>query len=285
MSTAIDPSLNRRRLRLELRKAREQADFTQLRAAEALEWSLSKVIRIEAGTVSLSITDLRAMLHLYGVVAPETVAELEAAARGSKGASWWAGYNDVLNPQLVQLLGYEGAANSIRTYHPIVVPGQLQTRDYATALLAPRTSEERVRRVVDLRMERQAHIFDREDVPETVVVLDEAALRRRIGDPQVMEGQLSKLLDISEHPQVTIQVLPFSAGAHFSTLGSFILLGFPGDDDLLYIEYAAGSTASNNDMELISRYQECFATITDAALTGGAAVDLIEQIRAELVHH
>ncbi|MEU9340848.1 helix-turn-helix transcriptional regulator [Streptomyces sp. NPDC048278] len=276
MPRPLDPSLNRRRLRIELRSAREKAELTQREAAEALEWSLSKIIRIEAGTVSLSVTDLRALLERYGVTDPQLVSELQEAARGSKGQSWWTPFSDVLNQSFTQYLGYESAADSVRTYHPIVFPGFLQTEDYAEALLAPQAPPERIRRVVELRTARQDRLFEGDESPEMMFVVDEAALRRRIGEPAVMRHQLQHIKTLMEHPRVTLQVLPFGAGAHYATLGSFVLLGFKDDDDLLWVEHSAGQLAIRDDHELVARYQECFALLTDMALSDDDAVALID---------
>jgi hypothetical protein len=108
-------------------------------------------MRIEKGTVSVSLTDVRALLQQYAVRVPKLVAELEDAARGSKGSSWWMEYNDILSPGFKGYLGYESAAASIRTYHPVVVPGLLQTEDYAAAVLKPRADDARARRINELR--------------------------------------------------------------------------------------------------------------------------------------
>jgi transcriptional regulator with XRE-family HTH domain len=266
---------------MELRAAREKAGFTQRLAAETLEWSLSKLIRIETGTVSVSVTDLRALLQLYRIDDEETVKALENAARGSKGPSWWTPYNDVLTATYAQYLGSESAATSIRSYHPIVIPGHLHTQDYATALLDPRVEDpERAGRVVDLRMARQERIFD-QGGPQASFVLDELALRRTIGGAHVMKHQLEHLLQVSAQQSVDISVLPADSGAHFSTLGSFVLLGFPDDDDLLYLEHATGGLTSGNDMVLMARYQECFETISAKAVAGEAATELITRIKEE----
>src|SRR5689334_21735403 len=117
MPHAVDPSLNRRKLRLELRKARDKAGMTQRQAADALEWSLSKLIRIETAQVSVSVTDLRALVGLYRIDDAAQVQELEEAARGSKGTSWWAEYNDVIGGPYSQYLGFESAASSLMSYH------------------------------------------------------------------------------------------------------------------------------------------------------------------------
>ncbi|KAB1139192.1 helix-turn-helix domain-containing protein [Streptomyces luteolifulvus] len=283
MTPPVDPSLNRRKLRLALRHAREQAGLSQREAAEHVEWSQSKLIRVETGTVSVSVTDLRALLSLYDITDPAQVHELEEAARGSKGASWWSKYHEIVTPQFGQYLGYESAATSLHTYHPVVVPGHLQTRRYAEALLAPRgLSPERTRRVVDMRLERQARMFDGSGRPDATFVLDEAAVRRQIGGTDVLGEQLQQLVDFGARDDITIRVLPFEAGAHYSTLGSFVLLGFPDDDDLLYLEHAAGSMTGGEDLELLARYQECFQTITDLALGATESVDLIDHIKQDL---
>ncbi|MFF7647068.1 Scr1 family TA system antitoxin-like transcriptional regulator [Streptomyces canus] len=286
MTHQIDPSLNRRKLRLALRRAREDADLSQREAAERVEWSQSKLIRVETGTVGVSVSDLRALLALYEVTDPERVADLEQAARGSKGPSWWSGYHEVITPQFAQYLGYEGAADSLHTYHPIVVPGHLQTRAYAEALLGPRDLEENMfRRVVDLRMERQQRMFADSGKPACVFVLDEAAVRRQVGGKEVLAEQLGFLLDLGSRPEVSVRVLPYEAGAHYSTLGSFVLLGFPDDDDLLYLEHAAGSMTGGEDLRLLARYQECFQTITDMALDESESADLISRVQQDLGVH
>ncbi|MEU6095719.1 helix-turn-helix transcriptional regulator [Streptomyces sp. NPDC047079] len=282
MARDIDPSLNRRRLRIELRKAREDAGLTQREATDALEWSLSKLIRLEAGTVSLSVTDLRALLQLYHVTDPQLVAELEEAARGSKGPSWWAPYNDMVRPQFAQYLGYESAATSIRFYHPSVVSSLLQIEDYTLAQLAPRENGDLARRSAELRATRQERIFDGNNGPDVHIVLDEAVVRRVIGGPGVMRRQLEHLKTISRHPRVTLRLLPFTAGAHYSMGASFTLLGFTDGDDLLYLEGATGSVANRDDLGLTARYQECFEDISTKAYEGDRMIELIDAVKESL---
>ncbi|MDX3585326.1 helix-turn-helix domain-containing protein [Streptomyces europaeiscabiei] len=282
MARDIDPSLNRRRLRIELRKARESAGLTQRDAAQGLEWSLSKLIRIEAGTVGLGVTDLRALLQQYRVTDTSLVAELEEAARGSKGQSWWAQYSDLVSPQFAQYLGYEGAANTIRMYNPIVLPGLLQTEDYATALLSARTPEARVRRQVELRTTRQERSLDGDHGPEVGIVLDEASVRRVVGGPAVMRRQLERIKTVARHPRVSLQLLPFSVGAHYGTTTPFILLGFKDDDDLLYIEGPTGGLSNRDDLALTARYQECFEDISSIAHHGERMIEALDAIRESL---
>ncbi|WP_405588980.1 helix-turn-helix domain-containing protein [Streptomyces sp. NBC_01190] len=277
----LDPSVNRNKLGRALRAARKSADLTQREAAESLVWSLSKVIRIENGLVSVSVTDLRAMIQLYGIEAPDARAELEEAARGSRGVNWWTDYYDVLSTQFSQYLGWETAADTISLYHPIVIPGQLQTEAYARALLAPRdVPADRVVRLAALRAARQRRLFDPEHGPEVSVVLDEASLRRWVGGPEVMADQLRSIVELSRHPRVAISVLPLSAGAHYSTGGNFVLLGLPGDGDLLWVETTAGILTSRHDLKLLESYQRCFAEISARALTGAKAIELISAIES-----
>lgn len=281
MSRDVDPSLNRRKLRVELRKARDHAGLTQNDAATALDWSLSKLNRIEKGTVSVSVTDLRALLAQYEVTDPDQVAELVEAARGSKGQAWWTThFADVVSPRFAEYLGYETAATSCHTYQPIVIDGLLHTEDYAEALMLPEFDDSRHRRrTVELRTERQDRVFDDNGIKELHFILDEAALRRRIGEPSVMRQQLQHLKDMAAHPRVTLQALPFTAGAHLATQAPFVLLGFRDDDDLLYLENQTGSLATREDYDLVVDFQDCFELLTSLAYDEARTLDLIEEVR------
>ncbi|SFC78982.1 helix-turn-helix domain-containing protein [Streptomyces aidingensis] len=280
MPKAVDPSLNRRKLRIALKKARDAAGLTQRQAADNLEWSLSKIIRIEAGTVSLSVTDLRAMLQEYGVTDSDTVSDLEEAARGSKGQSWWVSYSDIINPQFAQYLGYESAASTVRAYHPSLVPGLLQTSDYIHALFAAGAPVSQAGRNVDLRTDRQDRIFA-EDGAAAAFIVDEAAVRRWIGGSSVMKQQLRLILSRMDEPRVSVRLLPFRAGAHTSLESSFVLLGFPDDEDVLYVSGPGGVLTNRDNRELVARYQECFEDLHSKALTEDETRallnDLIEQ--------
>ncbi|ARX82578.1 MULTISPECIES: helix-turn-helix domain-containing protein [Streptomyces] len=281
MPSELDPSLNRRKLRIALRKAREDAGQTQGEAANELEWSLSKLNRIEKGTVSVSVTDLRALLRQYGVDDEEKVAELVNAARGSKGQSWWTQWSDVANPRFSEYLGFEAAAVSLRTYQPIVVPGLLHTEEYADALATPEVSDTNTRRrLVEFRTARQERVFDQDNgIKDLHFIVDEAALRRRIGTPAVMRGQLQRLLEVAEHPNATLQVLPFTAGALLSTQTPFALLGFKDDDDLIYVEFSQAVIATRENYELVANFQDCFEQLQEIAYSGSQAIDLISEVR------
>ena len=274
---SVDPTLNRRKLRTALKVARDKRGFTQREAADQLEWSLSKLIRIEAGAVSLSVQDLRAMLREYGVEDPDLVADLEEAARGSKGQAWWSEYNDVISQPFAQYLGYETAANSLRGYHPSIIPGHLQTSDYMTAVFAVGQPDPKARRRIDLRMARQERVLD-EHGPKVEMVVDEAALRRQVGGPATMRRQLAYLKDLAVEGRATLLALPFTAGAHDSMSTSFFLLGYPYDDDVLYLEGPRGALTNRDDSELVARYQECFEDLRSKALTHDATIALFDDL-------
>ncbi|BCL20920.1 helix-turn-helix domain-containing protein [Streptomyces tuirus] len=277
MPRSVDPSLNRRKLRLALKAARDKRGLTQRQAAEALEWSLSKLIRIEAGSVSLSVTDLRAMLHEYGVEDADLVAELEEAARGSKGQSWWSGYNDIISQPFAQYLGYESAANAIRGYHPSVLPGHVQIADYVAALFDAGQPDARAQRYIDLRMDRQERVLQ-DGGPEVEMIIDEAAVRRQVGGPATMRRQLAYLKELISENRATLRVLPFTAGAHDSLDSTFFLLGFQADEDVLYMAGPGGTLTNRDDRELVARYQECFEDLRNKALTEDETVALLDDL-------
>jgi len=280
MPTASDPSLNRRKLRLALKAARDKTGMTQREAADRLDWSLSKVIRIEAGTVSLSVTDLQATLRLYEVTDEELVEELERAARGSKGQSWWSEYNDIISPPFAQFLGYESAADSVRTYHPTLIPGLLQTADYIATLFAVTPGSTQVQRRIDLRTARQERIFG--DGGNVTTIVDESAVRRLVGGPSVMRNQLAHIKQLAEGQKIKLQVLPLSAGAHDSLEDSFVLFGYHDDEDVLYISGPGGVLTNRDNREMVARYQECFEDLTDKALGQEASVSLLDELLSQL---
>ncbi|MEV1064758.1 helix-turn-helix transcriptional regulator [Streptomyces sp. NPDC050263] len=282
-STASDPSLNRRKLRLALKAFRDKTSLTQRDAATHLDWSLSKVIRIEAGTVSLSVTDLQAMLRLYEITDEAVVEELQQAARGSKGQSWWSDYNDIISAPFSQFLGYESAADSVRTYHPTLIPGLLQTADYIEELFAVTPGVTQVQRRIDLRTARQERIFADGDTGAAVTaIVDESALRRLVGGAGVMRNQLSHIRQLAVGQRITLQVLPFSAGAHDSLEDGLVLFGYHDDDDVLYIAGPGGVLTNRDNREKVARYQECFEDLIDKSLSHDASVALLDELLGQL---
>jgi transcriptional regulator with XRE-family HTH domain len=281
----LSPVVQRRRLRTELRRARLDAEQTQEQVATAMDWSLSKLIRIENGTVGISTNDLKAILAHYEITDDKRTAEMLGLARGARERSWWSGYRDA-PPRLIQLIEYESAAFIIRNFQPMLVPGLLQTEEYATTMirnLAPQVSAEDVKLRVEIRMKRQ-QLLQQKEMPLMFFIMDEAAVRRVVGGGEAMRRQLQRLLDESEKPTVTIEIVPFSAGAHPGMTGPFMLFEFPdaADDDALYLEGPDDARLNRDDAEEISRFRERFEVLRDLSLGPDGSRDLLRQLLSEL---
>ena len=225
-----------------------------------MDWSLSKVIRIEAGSVGISTNDLKALLRHYQFVDPERIDELIALARAARERSWWSGYREVAPAALLQLIGYETDASITRNFETLLVPGLLQTEEYAPRVIREweqRAAESRVKTLVEIRMRRQ-ELLDRADSTLRFFILDEAAVRRLVGGKAVMRRQIRRLIEMAARPNITIELVPFSAGAHPGLKGPFVILEFPdpGDDDVLYLESARGDLISRD----VPEEERCWPT-------------------------
>jgi transcriptional regulator with XRE-family HTH domain len=281
------PVVQRRRLRTELRKARQDAGLTQEQVAAAMDWSLSKVIRIEAGSVGISTNDLKALLLHYQLDDPDRTRELVALARAARERSWWSVYRDSAPPGLLQLIGYEAASFIIRNFETLLVPGLLQTEDYARAVIRPfeeGATAERVNTLVEIRMRRQEQL-DRDDPPLLFFILDEAVVRRLIGGKDVMRRQIRHLIEMADRPNVTIEIVPFRAGPHPGLKGPFVIVEFPdpGDDDVLYLE-ARGDMirAGISEEGEVSAYREVFEQLRELSLGPDGSVAYLGRLADEL---
>jgi transcriptional regulator with XRE-family HTH domain len=260
------PEVMRRRLRAALRQEREAAGLTQREAAEALDWSVSKILRIEQGAVAITPIDLRALLAVYKTVDEQREAELVNLARGSRKQAW-VEYKDVYSPASLTLFGYEAAAKIIYKYEPTFIPGILQTEEYARALLAGLGySEGQIDLMVRARLERQ-ELLDREQQPRLEFILDEACVIRPVGGERVMIHQLDRLKAMATRSNISLQVLPFSIGAHRRMGEAFTILQFADEnlDDLLYLENAGGESVSQENPDVIARYLQDFFTLQSGA--------------------
>ena len=280
------PAVQRRRLRAELRRARLQAGLTQDQVATAMDWSLSKVIRIEAGSVGISTNDLKALLILYKMVDGEQTDDLVALARAGRERSWQSAYRDVVSPRMLQLIEYEAAALIIRNFQPLVVPGLLQTEEYAKAVLgqfAGTATAARIDAQVDFRMRRQ-ELLDRADMPLLFFILDEAATRRLVGGPAVMRRQVRKLIELAGRPNITVEIVPFSAGVHPGLLGPFVIYEFPdpADDDVLYLENPLGDVISRDSAEEILRYREAFEDLRKLSFGPDGSLAYLDRLAKEI---
>ena len=229
MAEVGSPLVQRRRLRTELKKARQTSGLTQEKVASEMDWSLSKIIRIESGSSGISANDLKALLQLYGVKDPGQVDSLIALARAARERSWWSAYRDVAPQSLLQLIEYESEAHAVRQFETLFIPGILQTEDYARAVLQNHYDEgpgsDQLRALVELRTRRE-DLFDAENGPSFHFVLDEAVVHRLVVGPSVMRRQLRRLIEVANRPNITIEIVPFSAGLHPGMKGPFEIIEF-----------------------------------------------------------
>jgi transcriptional regulator with XRE-family HTH domain len=272
MPPVQDAAIQRRRLRGELQHARKAAGYSQREVAKAMDWSLSKLTRIESGAVGISTTDLRALLGHYGIKDPVKVDLLTEMARASKSEqAWWTEYRDLVSPEFLSFLAFQNAASTIDHFEPGVIPGLLQVEDYITAVLeALGRPAEQANKLVELRLRRQKELFERDNPPEMVFIMDEAALHRWIGGRDVMRQQLEHLRMIPEkHRNVTIEVVPYTAGAHPGMAGPFVILQFSGDDDddVLFLETFQEDIISRDEQRHLEPARESFARLRDLAAT------------------
>jgi transcriptional regulator with XRE-family HTH domain len=263
-----------------LRAAREAYGLTQDQVADRLYWSLSKVVRIENGTVGLSVTDLQALLRLFNVTDPEKVAKLVDAAKVAKRRPWRK-YANALDAGFDLYLSYEGVASAIMTFETLTVPGLLQTEDYARAIFEANKSPHVAERL-ELRKERQS-LLAHADPPTLICVIDEAALHRQVGGPSVMHDQLVGLRAAAERDAISVEVIPYSAGAYRSMIESFTLLHAERwDEDVLFREGSLRTVTEHEDHGLIAQYRARFDLLREVSLREEAASALIGTVISEL---
>lgn len=288
--------VQRRRLRVELRKARESAGLAQRDVAPEMDWSLSKLIRIETGVVGISINDLRALLQLYGIVDPDRVRDLLEMARSAREPAWWARYKDLVSAEFTSFLSYESSASIIRNFETLLVPGLLQTEEYARATLAEMVSPVaqpdsqllgKVDSLVELRMERQDRVAQRAARPRTFFAIDESVLHRWVGGRDIMRRQLVRIREALEDPDTVIWIVPFQAGLYQRMRGPFVLFELPGpgeseSEDVLYLENTRGEMIVRDDTEDSAIYLEAFWGMEQVALKNEAAASVVDDAIARI---
>ncbi|MGH3327804.1 MAG: helix-turn-helix domain-containing protein [Streptomycetales bacterium] len=271
----LSPTVRRRRLATALREHRSRSGLSREQVADQMEWSVSKVYRLEHARTSASWRDVRDLCDLYGVPRPDKDALIQLA-RDSRQRGWWTEYQDVFTGSYV---GFESEASAVRTYEAQLIPGLLQTEDYARAViraLRPTATDDEIERRVTARMKRQG-MLNRDQPPEFSCILDEAALRRCLASGHdIAAGQWSALVNANKHPNVTIRVLPFSAGLHACMEGSFVILDFAESADLsvAYIEGLMGDVYVES-IEGVSRYSLTWDRMADLVLPLEKFADLI----------
>jgi transcriptional regulator with XRE-family HTH domain len=276
-------------LRGELVRLRRESGLTQEQVASDLEWSPSKLIRVEGGRSSITKVDLDALLTRYGVTSESTRERLQLLNRGARERGWWDKYRDDVAPSYLSYVGFEAGAAFIRQFQSAFLPGLLQTAEYAEAVTINSVEALRVAAIVGLRLQRQAELAQRDPQPRQYYVLDEAAVRRHAGiakSPDIMPRQLRHIADKAERDDaVTVQVIPFAAGVHRGLSGPFTMLEFDGNlPDLLYIDSGPGEFASllAGDDPRIVEYRADFEQLLEDALSPDRSVSLIRDAADEM---
>jgi transcriptional regulator with XRE-family HTH domain len=279
-----NPTLRGRRLAIELQQRREATGLSREEVARQLEWSASTLFRIETGRSRPQPGNVRALLELYGVTGPERDGLIQLA-RDARKPGWWHSFRDILPDPYGVYIGLEAGTATIRNFQPIVVPGLLQTEEYARATTrngAYELDHDEVERRVEVRMARQ-EILARHDRPRLWGIVDEAVIHRQVGGPEVMREQLRHLADCAGQGKTTLQVVPYRAGAHAGTTGPFTILEFPepADPAVVYVETLAGDIYLEEPAD-VNRYSIAFDRLLAAALHPDDSVRLIEQVASAM---
>ncbi|WP_432191324.1 helix-turn-helix domain-containing protein [Streptomyces sp. bgisy027] len=272
------PTARRRRLAIELKRLRDESGLTCNQVGKELDWSSSKVSRMETGQGRVQPSDVDALCRFYGT-ADELRDLLKSLAKGSKTKGWWHAHSDAIPAWFSVYVGLEQAVSDLRTYQAEFIPGLLQTAEYATELSrawVDHTPED-IQRMVDVRMRRQ-ELLTGESAPDLWAVLHESALRQTVGNHQVMTHQLERMLEMQKLRNVTIQVLPFDAGA-YPTAGSFTVLGFPEqeDPDVVYREGLTDSVYLEEPKD-VALYTKAFDHLRALALSPQRSAFLITRL-------
>lgn len=264
---------------------RERAGLKREEAARVLRVAPATVRRMEMAEVALKIPYLQLLLKAYGVTDDEADLFVRLAEEANR-PGWWQRFHDILPTWFSMYVSLEGAASLIRSYEPHFVPGLMQTEAYARGVLKSgaigQTEPEEIERHVALRMERQ-QLLTRTDAPRVWAVMDETALRRPVGGPEVMRAQIDRLLEVTKLSNVTLQVAPFSSGPHPGTYGPFVLFRFamPELPDMVYSEYLTGAVYLDARTE-VATHLEVMDRMAAQAATAQRTKEILEDLRKEL---
>lgn len=281
MRTRLSLSVRGKRLLRELRRLRGERRMSPEDVAGQLGWHKTKLYRIERGESRLILDDLDELLELYGVRSPERESLFQLGKDAWK-RGWWLAYRDLYQGESFFVM--ENDAARISVYAPNLLPGLLQTQDYARAVIrvmVPMATEQELERQVSARIERQG-ILARQAPPHVLTVLDEAALRRGVLPASVHQAQLLRLVDLGSRPNITIQVVPLAAGAYMGQWGQFTIFEFPDEEDtpVAYQEGLFGDVYVE-DAEDLTRYRLAATKTCEAALDPGESLALIEKLSKE----
>lgn len=274
------PTVRLRRLAAELRRFRKAADLTRENVSEQTGINNATLYRIETARARPQMRTLLALLSLYEV-GQEQREYLTGLCREATTQGWLRPYHSELPEQYTAYISFEDEAQCVRNYGSLYIPGLLQTEGYARAVVRgvlPSATDSEVEASVRARMERK-DVLSKATPLKFWAVIDEAALRRVVGDIDVMRGQLDYLVEAVKAPNVTFQVIPFSAGAHPGMPGQFIVMDFadPMDADLIYIDSMAGDLFLESEAD-IARYRDIFDNLVAVALSPNDSAALVAEL-------
>ncbi|MEC4017127.1 helix-turn-helix domain-containing protein [Streptomyces sp. H27-D2] len=275
------PTVRQRRLAATLVRLRELAGRTPDEAADRIGCHRTKISRIENARLGISLGELRDLLTFYGVDDEAHAEDLVSLARRKRDAGWAQRVAMAL-PSYADYIDYEETADYVRSFQPLLIAGLLQTPDYARAVFRGSNamlSHERVDELVDIRIQRQA-VLNKANPPRVCVIEGEAALLAQVGGAKVMRAQLAHLADLAERPNVELQVIPHSMGAHAGLMGAFVLFSFPTSafSDVICVEHKTGTLYMETPEET-DTYTLTFDSLRSAALSPLESLGLIAQVK------
>ncbi len=248
---------------------------------------MSKMNRIEKAKSGISANDLRVLLPFLGITDKAQAQRLIDLARAARESPWWSRYKDVAPEKLLELIDYESAASAVSQFESMFIPGILQTEDYARAVLQvfydEKSAAERLTAMVELRTTRTG-LLTRDNAPKFSFVLDESVIHRVVGSPAIMSRQFQHLANLAKLPNVTIQVVPFTAGPHPGMKGPFEVVQFEDtpDETIVFLEGPRGDIISEDQGET-EDYLKAFTDITAAALDPSDSVNRLLQAADKMV--
>jgi transcriptional regulator with XRE-family HTH domain len=281
------PTVRHKRLTSELRRLRAESGLTRDDVAARLDWHPTKLTRIETGQwTRLNLRDVRDLLDIYGLTDDAQREALVQLARDSRQKGWWQTYGDLLLNEYAHFIGLEAEATSLRTYQQGLVPGLLQTESYARAIIQafrPGDTAEELDQRAAVRLQRQRRVTEDRSL-HLSAIMGEGVVRQLVGDRHITAEQLRFLAEAADLPNVMIQVLPFTAGAHGGMTGAFEILGFPEpiDPDVVYLENMASALFLEEAAD-IARYVQVFDYLRAAALSPQATSAMLASAAKELI--
>jgi transcriptional regulator with XRE-family HTH domain len=274
------PTLRRRRLAQQLRGLRDAAGLTSAEVARRLEWNPSKLTRMErpGEAKRYNVRDVRDLCDTYQVTDEHTRERLVQLARDGAKKGWWDSYDKMLSGETVTFFGLEAEAAKVLIFEPLAVPGLLQTEEYARAIVAGAAGEladEQAQARVEVRMRRQKSLYE-SPAMDLVAIIDEAALHRQVGSPEITRAQIEYLKEQARLPNVVLHVIPFASGAHAGMSGSFNILQFPepGDLDAVFADLVAGQMFIEDDKE-VRLYHAAFLHLLGAAASPANTLEML----------